>query len=233
MCLRHVVTAFSCCCRQQVQDMKTEIENLEASYRKQVRSCLILSTRGSDYKDNTNSTQNFFFKLTVLNNTKLRHFWAQIVSWAPRHARKTFIVLAPALIWCRLRAQYSLVLGFQLFTNYSLFIVYSYTVEYSLLVLVISISIYEYALLSEYLICIVCGYYQFLDCSDCSNISKSHTAGRHRILNTPGSMLGVLSELLTWVLLAIVSNYSQSLITVWFVCMFQMVVCKNERPMLS
>ena len=27
--------------------------------------------------------------------TKLRHFWAQIVSWAPRHARKTFIVLAP------------------------------------------------------------------------------------------------------------------------------------------
>ena len=31
----------------------------------------------------------------MLNNTKLRHFWAQIVSWAPRHARKTFIVLAP------------------------------------------------------------------------------------------------------------------------------------------
>ena len=34
-------------------------------------------------------------KLTVLNNTKLHHFWVQIVSWAPRHARKTFIVLAP------------------------------------------------------------------------------------------------------------------------------------------
>ena len=33
----------------------------------------------------------------MLNNTKLRHFWAQIVSWAPRHARKTFIVLAPSL----------------------------------------------------------------------------------------------------------------------------------------
>ena len=33
----------------------------------------------------------------MLNNTKLRHFWAQIVSWAPRHARKTFIVLAPRL----------------------------------------------------------------------------------------------------------------------------------------
>ena len=31
----------------------------------------------------------------MLNNTKLRHFWAQIVSWAPRHARKTFIVSAP------------------------------------------------------------------------------------------------------------------------------------------
>ena len=28
---------------------------------------------------------------------KLRHFWAPIVSWAPRHARKTFIVLAPGL----------------------------------------------------------------------------------------------------------------------------------------
>ena len=33
----------------------------------------------------------------MLNNTKLRHFWAQIVSWAPRHARKTFIVLALGL----------------------------------------------------------------------------------------------------------------------------------------
>ena len=31
----------------------------------------------------------------MLSNTKLRHFWAQIVSWAPRHARKSFIVLAP------------------------------------------------------------------------------------------------------------------------------------------
>ena len=30
----------------------------------------------------------------MLNNTKARHFCAQIVSWAPRHARKTFIVLA-------------------------------------------------------------------------------------------------------------------------------------------
>ena len=35
----------------------------------------------------------------MLNNTKLRHFWAQIVSWAPRHARKTFIVLAPGIIY--------------------------------------------------------------------------------------------------------------------------------------
>ena len=34
-------------------------------------------------------------KLSVLNNTKLCHFWAQIASWAPRHVRKTFIVLAP------------------------------------------------------------------------------------------------------------------------------------------
>ena len=29
---------------------------------------------------------------------KLRHFWAQIVSWAPRHAQKTFIVLAPGWV---------------------------------------------------------------------------------------------------------------------------------------
>ena len=35
----------------------------------------------------------------MLNNTKLRHFWARIVSWAPRHARKTFIVLAPGCSW--------------------------------------------------------------------------------------------------------------------------------------
>ena len=39
--LLDVLTVFSPC-RQQVQDMKTEIENLEASYRKQVRSYLIL-----------------------------------------------------------------------------------------------------------------------------------------------------------------------------------------------
>ena len=33
---------------------------------------------------------------------KLRHFWAQIVSWATRHARKTFIVLAPGMLHCTL-----------------------------------------------------------------------------------------------------------------------------------
>ena len=54
------------------------------------------SSGAKTIKKNTNSTQNKL-KLTVLNNTKLRHFWAQIVSWAPRHARKTFIVLAPSL----------------------------------------------------------------------------------------------------------------------------------------
>ena len=48
---------------------------------------------GQDYKEKHKLDTNL--KLTVLNNTKLRHFWAQIVSWAPRHARKTFIVLAP------------------------------------------------------------------------------------------------------------------------------------------
>ena len=38
-------------------------------------------------------------KLTGLNNTKLRHFWAQIVSWAPIHARKNVYSLGP---WSRL-----------------------------------------------------------------------------------------------------------------------------------
>ena len=53
----------------------------------------LLPTPGAKtIKKNTNSTN---LKLTMLSNTKLRHFWAQIVSWAPRHARKTFIVLAP------------------------------------------------------------------------------------------------------------------------------------------
>ena len=33
----------------------------------------------------------------MLEHTKLRHFWAQIVSWAPRYARKTFIVPGPGL----------------------------------------------------------------------------------------------------------------------------------------
>ena len=34
----------------------------------------------------------------MLEHTKLRHFWPQIVSWAPRHARKTFIVLGPGVV---------------------------------------------------------------------------------------------------------------------------------------
>ena len=34
----------------------------------------------------------------VLEHTKLRHLWAQIVSWAPRRAQTTFIVLAPGVI---------------------------------------------------------------------------------------------------------------------------------------
>ena len=48
---------------------------------------------GQDYKEKHKLHSNL--KLNMLNNTKLRHFWAQIVSWAPRHARKTFIVLGP------------------------------------------------------------------------------------------------------------------------------------------
>ena len=45
----------------------------------------------------------------MLNNTQLRHFWAQIVSWAPRHARKTFIVLAQGLsdMHCRAKQRLS------------------------------------------------------------------------------------------------------------------------------
>ena len=38
-------------------------------------------------KKRTNSLKTNL-KLKVLNNTKLRHFWARIVYWAPRHARK-------------------------------------------------------------------------------------------------------------------------------------------------
>ena len=53
---------------------------------------------GQDYKEkHTRLKTNL--KLTVLNNTKLRHFWAQIVSWAPRHARKTFS-LGPWFFFC-------------------------------------------------------------------------------------------------------------------------------------
>ena len=50
---------------------------------------------GQDYKEKHKTRLKTNVKRTVLNNTKLRHFWAQIVSWAPIHARKTFIILAP------------------------------------------------------------------------------------------------------------------------------------------
>ena len=52
-------------------------------------------TWGQDYKEKHKTRLKTNVKRTVLNNTKLRHFWAQIVSWAPIHARKTFIILAP------------------------------------------------------------------------------------------------------------------------------------------
>ena len=55
------------------------------------------NTRGQDYKlkEKHKTRLKTNVKRTVLNNTKLRHFWAQIVSWAPIHARKTSIILAP------------------------------------------------------------------------------------------------------------------------------------------
>ena len=55
----------------------------------------MVKTRGQDYKEKHKTRLKTNVKRTVLNNTKLRHFWAQIVSWAPIHARKTFIILAP------------------------------------------------------------------------------------------------------------------------------------------
>ena len=55
--------------------------------------------KGQDYKEKHKTRLKTNVKRSVLNNTKLRHFWAQIVSWAPIHARKTFIILAPS--WCR------------------------------------------------------------------------------------------------------------------------------------
>ena len=50
---------------------------------------------GQDYKEKHKTWLKTNVKRTVLNNTKLRHFWAQIVSWVPTHARKMFIILAP------------------------------------------------------------------------------------------------------------------------------------------
>ena len=60
-----------------------------------LKTTTTVSLGAKTIKKDINSTQNKSLKLTVLNNTKFRHFWAQIVSWAPRHARKMFIVLAP------------------------------------------------------------------------------------------------------------------------------------------
>ena len=51
---------------------------------------------GQDYKEKHKTRLKTNVNRTVLNNTKLRHFWAQIVSWAPIHVRKTFIILAPS-----------------------------------------------------------------------------------------------------------------------------------------
>ena len=63
---------------------------LLCSKRPIMRSALNVSLRKGDI-----SRLQTNLKLTVLSNRKLCHFWAQIVSWAPRHARKSFIVLAP------------------------------------------------------------------------------------------------------------------------------------------
>ena len=50
----------------------------------------------------------------MLNNTKLRHFWAQIVSWAPRHARKMVIVLAHGLHACMQHSKWGLTIALSL-----------------------------------------------------------------------------------------------------------------------
>ena len=52
-----------------------------------------IHTWGQDDKEITQTR----IKSQTHRATKLRNFWAQIASWAPRHARKTFIVLAPGI----------------------------------------------------------------------------------------------------------------------------------------
>ena len=53
--------------------------------------CIIPGAKSQDYKEKHKTRLKTNIKRTVLNNTKLRHFWA------PIHARKTFIILAPGI----------------------------------------------------------------------------------------------------------------------------------------
>ena len=48
-------------------------------------------TRGQDYEEKTETRLKTNLRRSVLEDTKLHHFWAQIVSRAPRHAQKMFI----------------------------------------------------------------------------------------------------------------------------------------------
>ena len=48
------------------------------------------TTRGQDNKKRKTRLK-INLKLNLLEHTKLRHFWAQIASWAPRRAQKMFI----------------------------------------------------------------------------------------------------------------------------------------------
>ena len=66
---------------------------LNQSFNQSINQLFYLQTHNLNKGDISRLQTNL--KLTVLSNTKLRHVWAQIVSWAPRHARKSFIVLAP------------------------------------------------------------------------------------------------------------------------------------------
>ena len=64
---------------------------------------------GQDYKEKHKTRHKTNVKRTMLNNTKLRHFRAQIVSWAPIHARKTLSAsLGIILAMQQLRNDYSL-----------------------------------------------------------------------------------------------------------------------------
>ena len=73
------------------------MRNINAARKPYASKCHLQTntTWGHAYKEKQKLDSKTYLKCNMLEHTKLRNFWAHIVSWAPIDARNLFIALGP------------------------------------------------------------------------------------------------------------------------------------------